>query len=67
MLTEKKKSTIWELWVKFYLEQNKDYSLEDSISDCSEELLWRGGVEVSIYMVLVKWDAFNQAHILAEG
>ena len=28
-----KRSTMWELWAKFYLEQNKDYSLGDSISD----------------------------------
>ena len=27
--------------IKFYLEQNEDYSLGDSISDCSEKLLQR--------------------------
>ena len=30
---------MWELWVKFYLGQNEDYSLGDSISDSSEKLL----------------------------
>ena len=49
------------------MEQNKDCSLGDSISDSSEELFCRGGVEVSIYMVLVKGDTFNQAYLLAEG
>ena len=37
-----KKSTMWELWVKFYLGQNEDYSLGDSISESSEKLLPRG-------------------------
>ena len=37
-----KKCTTWELWVKFYLRQNEDYSLRDSISDNSEKLLERG-------------------------
>ena len=30
-----------EFLIKFYLEQNEDYSLGDSISDCSEKLLQR--------------------------
>ena len=30
---------MWELCVKFYLEQNEDYSLGDALSDSSEELL----------------------------
>ena len=38
-----KKSTMWELWVKFYLGQNEDYSLGDSLSDSSAELLWSLG------------------------
>ena len=32
---------MWELWVKFYLGQNQDYSLEDSTPDSSETLVWR--------------------------
>ena len=36
---------MWELWVKFYLGQNEDYSLGDSISDSSEKLLQKGGGE----------------------
>ena len=54
--------TTWELWVKFYLGQNEDYSLGDSLSDSSEELLWRSG-EVSLYVILVKGDMCT---ILAE-
>ena len=34
-----------EFLIKFYLEQNEDYSLGDSISDCSEKLLQRGREE----------------------
>ena len=32
---------MWELWVKFYLGQNEDYSLGDSLSYRSEELCQR--------------------------
>ena len=51
-----KKCTIWELRVKFYLGQNEDYSVGDSLSDSSEKLLQSGGREsnVSIYVILVK-------------
>ena len=34
---------------KFYLGQNEDYGLGDSISDSSKELLWRAGGKVSRY------------------
>ena len=37
MLLSEKKCTTWKVWVKFYLGQNEDYSLEDSISDSSEK------------------------------
>ena len=42
--------------VKFYLGQNEDYSVGDSLSDSSEKLLQSGGREskVSIYVILVK-------------
>ena len=33
---------MWELWVKFYLEQNEDCSPGDSPSDSSERLLLSG-------------------------
>ena len=33
-----KTCTMWELWVKFYLGQNENYSLGDSISESSEKL-----------------------------
>ena len=40
MSTRKKKSTMWELWVKFYFRQNDEvYNPGESISDSSEELL----------------------------
>ena len=37
---------MWELWVKFYLGQNEDYSPGDSFSDSTEELLQRSREEV---------------------
>ena len=50
-----KKGTTWEFRVKFYLGQNEDYSLGDSILDSSEKLFQRGrGKKVSIYVVLLK-------------
>ena len=39
--TEKKKSTVCKLCIKFYLGENDDYSLLDSISYSSEKLLQR--------------------------
>ena len=36
-----KKKCTWELWIKFYLGQNEDYSPGDSTSDSSEKLLQR--------------------------
>ena len=41
LLSTKKKSTVWELWVKFYLEQCEDCSPADSTSDSSENLFQR--------------------------
>ena len=50
--------------VKFYLGQNEDYSLEDSISDSSEKLLQRGsGGRRSIYMILVKGEFNSVKHL----
>ena len=46
----KKNCTRWELWVKFYLGQNADCSLAESISDSSEKLLQRVKGGRSIYM-----------------
>jgi len=42
-VVKKKKSTMWELWVKFYLRHNENYSPGFSLSDISEELLWKVG------------------------
>ena len=42
IVSTEKKCTTWELWVKFYLGQNEDYSPGDSISDSSEKQLQRG-------------------------
>ena len=50
----KKKRTTWELWRKFYLGQNENYSPGDGISDSSKKLLQRGKGEGSIYVNLVK-------------
>ena len=49
--------------VKFYLEQNEDYSLGDSISDSSEKLLQRGSGGRSIYMILVKGKFNSVKHL----
>ena len=50
----KKECTSWEVWVKFYLGQNKDYSQETAFQivprNFSEEVGW----EVSTYVILVK-------------
>ena len=48
VVSTEKKCTTWELWVKFYWGQNEDYSLGDSISESSEELLQRGRRKVSV-------------------
>ena len=55
MSTKKKQNcTTWELQNKFYLRQNEDYSLGNSISGSSEKLLQRGSGERSVCMILVK-------------
>lgn len=48
-----KKSTMWELCVKFCFGQSEDYSLWYSLSISSEDLHWRGVcvVEVSVYVI----------------
>ena len=51
---KKKRCTIWELRVEFYLGQNEDCSLGDSTSDSSEKLLQRGRGKDSILVALVK-------------
>ena len=38
----KKRCVTWELWVKFYLGQYEDSSLQESTSDSSEKQLQRG-------------------------
>ena len=47
-----KKKKRHNVWVKFYLGQNENDSLGDSISDSSEKLLQRK--KVIIYVILVK-------------
>ena len=59
--------TAWELWVKFYLGQNEDYSPGDRDSDSSEELLQRGGGKVSIICDFSEGGMFSQAHMWAEA
>ena len=53
-IKNKKRRTTWELWIKFYLGKNEDFSLGDSISDNSERLLQSSNGGKSIYKVLVK-------------
>ena len=62
MLMKKKKSTMWELWVKFYLGPNKDYSSGDSISDTSQKVPWRGSREVYLWF-WGRGSTQNQSHI----
>ena len=50
----KKNSARWELWVKFYLGQNENYSLGGSISESSEILLKRGMLVSSLCGLVVK-------------
>ena len=54
LISTLKKCTAWELWVKFYLEQNEDYNLGYStlagLKICSKEAKGKD----SIYMILVK-------------
>ena len=52
-----------ELWVKFHLGPNEDYSPGDSISDNSEKLLQRHRGKVSIHIILVKWGKCHQVCI----
>ena len=58
---KKKKYTVWELWTKFYLGQNEDYSLGNSISglrNCSKDAVRK----VSLYVILGK-GAYIQSSI----
>lgn len=61
---------MYHLRVVFYWGQNNigDYSLEDRISDNSEELFQRKAGRRSVLdMILVKWGTCSQAHILADA
>ena len=60
---KKKKNPMAELWVKFHLGPNEDYSPGDSISDNSEKLLQRHRGKVSIHIILVKWGKCHQVCI----
>ena len=53
-----KKSTMWELQVKFYFGKNEECSLGDSTSNNSEKLLQRGSGGRSVCVILVKGE-FN--------
>ena len=58
----KKRCITWELWVKFYLGQNEDCTLWDSISDSFERLLQSGSGGKTIYKVLVKGEFIAMKH-----
>ena len=64
---KKRRSTMWELWVKFYWGQNEGYRLGDSISENSEELLQRGGAKVSVTYDFSEVGTCSQAQILVEA
>lgn len=68
MICQLKKNAQYESCELSFLGQNKDYSLRDSISDSSKELLWRWGGGWSVYM----WFWWRAVHaisctFLAEG
>ena len=45
----------------------EDYSLGNIVSDCSEELLWRGGGGANIYItIFLAMKKHRQAHISVE-
>ena len=57
-----------KLWIKFYLGQNDDYSLWDSISDSSEKLLQRETGEGQYACDLGEGEVYAIKHIFfAEG
>ena len=59
-----KKSTTWELWVKFYLGQNEDCSWEDSTSGSFEGMLQRGSGGGRYYKILGKKEFNAVKHLL---
>ena len=59
---KKKRCTTWELWIRFYLGQNEDCSLEGSISDSSERLLQSSNGGKSIYKVWVEREFSAMKH-----
>ena len=67
VLTEKIKSTTWELRAKFYLGHIEDYSPGDNISDSFETALQRSRGKDRTCMILMKGSTWNQVHILAEA
>ena len=64
---KKKKKHNMRVVSKFYLGQNEDYSLGDSVSGNSGELLRRGGVKVCITYDFSEGHMCGQVHILAEA
>ena len=67
VLTEKIKSTTWELRAKSYLGHIEDYSPGDNISDSFETALQRSRGKDRTCMILMKGSTWNQVHILAEA
>ena len=64
IIVDRKKIWTWELWVKFYLGQNEDYSPGDSLSDSSEEVLWRGRGKVGVIYDFSEGAMSSYTHIL---
>ena len=63
----KKRSTPWELWVKFYWGQNEDCNLGDSTSESSDKLFQRDGVGGQYMWFWWRGSSCNQALILKKG
>ena len=67
LATSTKKVDQLESCEMFYLGQNEDFSLRDSISDSCETLLQSGSGWKSIYLVLVKGEFSTTNHSFYKG
>ena len=66
-MSTEERCPMWELWVKFYLEQNEDCSPGDSILDSSERLLQRGGGGRSIYKIWWRGSSVQSSTYFMKG
>ena len=66
-VSTQKRCTMWELRVKFYLKQTKDYRPGDSTSDNSDKLPQRGSGGRSISKIFVKGEFSAVKGLLYKG